>query len=158
MLTFCQAPVLCEEGGREPALRLFDVFRALWWLACGLLDLFNKTGEKKTIGVDRFSLCPTAAFLLFLHLHAVCTASTWTLLVVQCRPIGHASGANGHMLLCWDPATPHGGCVGLRGRWGVDGVTVLIVFSRLCVGGRAVAGCLCVPLCLFAVVPVFLLF
>ncbi|RNC51353.1 hypothetical protein TcCL_ESM11538 [Trypanosoma cruzi] len=49
MLTFCQAPVLCEEGGREPAVRLFDVFRALWWLACGLLELFNKTGEKKQL-------------------------------------------------------------------------------------------------------------
>ncbi|RNF04769.1 trans-sialidase [Trypanosoma cruzi] len=42
------------------------------------------------------------------------------------------------------------GCVG--GGEG-DGVTELLAFSHPCVGSCTVAGCFCMPLCLFAVVP-----
>ncbi|RNF13010.1 hypothetical protein TcG_08725 [Trypanosoma cruzi] len=63
-----------------------------------------------------------------------------SLFVGQCRPIGDASGANGHLPLCRDPATLNGGCVGLHGRWEGDGVTDLIAFAQLCVNGCALFG------------------
>ncbi|RNC36273.1 hypothetical protein TcCL_Unassigned00784 [Trypanosoma cruzi] len=89
------------------------------------------------IDVDPSSPClRTAAVLLYSSFrHCVCRARLILLFLVLCRPIGHTSGANGHVFFCRDPVTWHGGCVGLCGRWEGDGVTDLIASARLCVGG-----------------------
>ncbi|RNC39522.1 hypothetical protein TcCL_NonESM11115 [Trypanosoma cruzi] len=78
---------------------------------------------------------------------------------------GEKGGANGHLPLCRGPATLHGGCAGLRGRWEADGITGLTASARLCVAGcdvmwnvcgrmplrAAVSGYCCC--CLFLVLP-----
>ncbi|RNC35147.1 hypothetical protein TcCL_Unassigned02004 [Trypanosoma cruzi] len=77
-------------------------------------------------------------------------AATWSASALVCRarhrdrpvmqPFGNRSGASGHVAFCRDSATRHGGCTGLCGRWGGDGVTDLIASARLCVGGCTVVG------------------
>ncbi|RNF08055.1 hypothetical protein TcG_09948, partial [Trypanosoma cruzi] len=56
-------------------------------------------------------------------------------------PFGCKSGANGHVSFCRDPATLHGFCVGLRGRWEDGDITGLTAF--LSVGGCTVMGIVC---------------
>ncbi|KAF5223520.1 hypothetical protein ECC02_003541 [Trypanosoma cruzi] len=93
--------------------------------------------ECKIGGNPFFPCLRTAAVLLHSSFrHCVCSARMILLFLVLCRPIGHTSSASGHVYFCLGPATLHGGCAGLRGRWEGDGVTDLIASARLCVSGR----------------------
>ncbi|RNF00135.1 hypothetical protein TcG_12065, partial [Trypanosoma cruzi] len=69
--------------------------------------------------------------LVRLSRHRYCT-------VVE--PLVCKSGANDHMSFCWNPATLHGGCVRLRGRWEGGGVTGVVASVLLFVAGCALVG------------------
>ncbi|RNF14207.1 hypothetical protein TcG_07926 [Trypanosoma cruzi] len=75
-----------------------------------------------------------------------CIAATWVCLLALVRlsrnqdcsvveTFGCKGGANSHVSFCWDGATLHGGCVGLRWRWEGDGITGVMASALLFVGG-----------------------